>query len=364
MKYISTFSGIEAASVAWHPLGFEPVVFADFDEFPSAVLAHHFPEIPNLGDVTKVNWNEYEKKAELVVGGSPCQSFSVAGQRLGMDDPRGNLALHFLGIVRSIQPRWFLFENVPGLLSSDGGRDFATFIGEVAKCGYGFAYRVLDAQHFGVAQRRRRVFVVGYLGDWRNPAKVLFEQESLRGNTQKGKKERQGITENSCNGFKTSSEKLEIPKLAPTLTGNGAGLSRPVNQWQEDSWYIPTVAGSLDTECGGNKLTHQSIENGHIVPEKIGTLTTKSTTSNGARDVEDGYVIPVASEKMKVRRLTPIEAERLQGFEDDYTRIPYRGKPREQCPDGPRYKAMGNSMAVPVVRWIGERIKMVNDDVC
>jgi len=364
MNYMSLCSGVEAISVAWKELGFNPVAFSEIEKFPSAVLDYHYPNVPNLGDMT--NYKEWKNDGTvgLIVGGTPCQSFSIAGLRRGLEDPRGNLMLTFGAIIKKYRPSWVLWENVPGVLSSNRGRDFGTFLAMLGQFGYGYAYRVLDAQHFGVAQRRRRVFVVGYLGDWRNPAKVLFEQESVRGNTQKGKEEKQGTAENSCNGFKTSSEKLEIPKLAPTLTGNGAGLSRPVNQWQEDSWYIPTVAGSLDTECGGNKLTHQSIENGHIVPEKIGTLTTKSTTSNGARDVEDGYVIPVASEKMKVRRLTPIEAERLQGFEDDYTRIPYRGKPREQCPDGPRYKAMGNSMAVPVVRWIGERIKMVNDDVC
>ena len=188
MRYISTFSGIEAATVAWHDLGWDPVVFADIDEFPSAVLAHHYPQIENVGDVMKHEWKQYKGKCELIVGGSPCQSFSVAGHRLGMDDPRGNLALHFLKIVRDIQPKWFVYENVPGLLSSDGGRDFAAFLAEVAKCGYGFAYRVLDAQHFGVPQRRRRVFVVGHIDeDWRSPAAVLFESESLCRDSKKSK---------------------------------------------------------------------------------------------------------------------------------------------------------------------------------
>tara|TARA_X000001382_G_scaffold124895_1_gene109862 strand:+ start:1005 stop:2321 length:1317 start_codon:yes stop_codon:yes gene_type:complete len=438
MNYMSLCSGVEAISVAWKGLGFNPVAFSEIEKFPSAVLEHHYPNVPNYGDMT--NYKEWKNDGTvgLIVGGTPCQSFSIAGLRKGLEDPRGNLMLTFGAIIKKYRPTWLLWENVPGVLSSNKGRDFGTFLAMLGQFGYGYAYRVLDAQHFGVAQRRRRVFVVGYLGDWRNPAKVLFEQESLRGDTQKGKKKEQGTAENSCNGSGASGEGLEIPKLAPTLTGNGAGLSRPGNQWQEDSWYIPTVAGSLDTECGGNKLTHQSMENGHIlpekaptlcanlskqvtnqmlnnadayfhiVPEKIGTLTTRSTTSTGARDVEEGFAFPVTYsfdsmngnsmkspnphsgvretetattlvtrpntpedlrgglgivEKLKVRRLTPIEAERLQGFEDDYTRIPYRGKPKEQCPDGPRYKAMGNSMAVPVVRWIGQRIKMVNDDV-
>ena len=409
MNYMSLCSGVEAISVAWKGLGFVPVAFSEIEKFPSAVLEHHYPNVPNYGDMT--NYKEWKNDGTvgLIVGGTPCQSFSIAGLRKGLEDPRGNLMLTFGAIIKKYRPTWLLWENVPGVLSSNRGRDFGTFLAMLGQFGYGYAYRILDAQHFGVSQRRRRVFVVGYLGDWRNPAKVLFEQESLRGDTQKGKKERQGVTENSYNGSGASSKGVEIPKLAPTLTNSAAGLSRPGNDCNSDSWYIPTVARSLDTECGGNKLTHQSIENGHIVPEKIGTLTTRSSLAMGARDVEEGFAFPVTYsfdsmngnsmkspnphsgvretetattlvtrpntpedlrgglgivEKLKVRRLTPIEAERLQGFEDDYTRIPYRGKPKEQCPDGPRYKAMGNSMAVPVVRWIGQRIKMVNDDVC
>ena len=449
MNYMSLCSGVEAISVAWKGLGFNPVAFSEIEKFPSAVLEHHYPNVPNLGDMTNYKEWKNDGTVNLIVGGTPCQSFSIAGLRRGLEDPRGNLMLTFGAIIKKYRPTWVLWENVPGVLSSNRGRDFGTFLAMLGQFGYGYAYRVLDAQHFGVAQRRRRVFVVGYLGDWRNPAKVLFEQESVRGVTQKGKKEKQGTAENSCNGSKASSEGLDLPKLSPTLTNSGTGLTRPGHN--EDGWYIPTVAGSLDTECGGNKLTHQSIENGHIVPEKIGTLTTRSSLAMGARDVEEGFAFPVAYsfdslssnsmkssnphsgvreveksrtldttlptpdknqggigiverksvaysfhdsfenkvketnvcptiptrvfsptdrkgglgivEKLKVRRLTPIEAERLQGFEDDYTKIPYRGKPKEQCPDGPRYKAMGNSMAVPVVRWIGQRIKMVNDDV-
>ena len=397
MNYMSLCSGVEAISVAWKGLGFNPVAFSEIEKFPSAVLEHHYPNVPNLGDMT--NYKEWKNDGTvgLIVGGTPCQSFSIAGLRRGLEDPRGNLMLTFGAIIKKYRPSWVLWENVPGVLSSNKGRDFGTFLAMLGQFGYGYAYRVLDAQHFGVAQRRRRVFVVGYLGDWRNPAKVLFEQESVRGDTQKGKKEKQGTAENSCNGSGASSED------------------------------IPTVAGSLDTECGGNKLTHQSIENGHILPvysihdqatrhcgkrgskndgkgnglgvsddNKSYTLTSgdkhavaysfdslssnsmkSSNPHSGVREVEKSRTLDTTLptpdknqggigivEKLKVRRLTPIEAERLQGFEDDYTRIPYRGKPKEECPDGPRYKAMGNSMAVPVVRWIGERIKMVNDDVC
>ena len=174
-------SGIEAATVAWHPLGWEAAGFAEIEAFPAAVLAHHYPAVRNYGDMTK--HKEWDLGAiDLLVGGTPCQSFSVAGLRKGLDDPRGNLMLTYLAIADQRRPRWLVWENVPGVLSSNGGKDFGTFLGALAELGYGFAYRVLDAQYFGVAQRRRRVFVVGYLGDWRRAAAVLFERHSLSGN--------------------------------------------------------------------------------------------------------------------------------------------------------------------------------------
>jgi DNA (cytosine-5)-methyltransferase 1 len=180
VRYLSVCSGIEAATVAWHPLGFEPVAFAEIEPFPSAVLNHHYPSVPNWGDLTKFQeWPD--ASVDLLVGGTPCQSFSVAGLRKGMADPRGNLALTYLALADRYRPRWVVWENVPGVLSSAGGRDFGAFLGGLAELGYGFAYRVLDAQYFGLAQRRKRVFVVGHLGDWRRAAAVLFERESLSG---------------------------------------------------------------------------------------------------------------------------------------------------------------------------------------
>lgn len=185
MVYGSVCSGIEAASVAWRPLGWEPAWLSEIEPFPCAVLKHHYPDVENLGDTTKIYGNETFKKSriDLLVGGTPCQSFSLAGQRAGLDDPRGDLALEFLRITEAKRPRWFVWENVPGVMSSTGGRDFGAFLGELAKCGYGFAHRVLDAQFFGrpeVPQRRRRVFVVGYLGDWDRPRKVLSYGQDVR----------------------------------------------------------------------------------------------------------------------------------------------------------------------------------------
>lgn len=181
MRYLSVCSGIEAATVAWHGLGWEAAAFSEIEVFPRALLAHHYPAIPLHGDFTTIGENDYGA-IDLIVGGTPCQSFSVAGLRKGFADERGNLTLEFIRLAQRKKPRWILWENVPGVLSQDKGRAFGAFLGGLAECGYGFAYRILDAQYFGVPQRRRRVFVVGYFGDWRPAAAVLFEQESLRGN--------------------------------------------------------------------------------------------------------------------------------------------------------------------------------------
>ena len=180
MKVLSVCSGIEAASVAWRPLGWESVAFSEVDAFPSAVLRHYYPDVPNWGDMTRFKeWPDAD--IDLLVGGTPCQSFSVAGLRAGLDDPRGSLMLVYLAIARRYRPRWLVWENVPGVLSADDGRAFGSLLGGLAELGYGFAYRVLDAQYFGLAQRRKRVFVVGHLGDWHRAAAVLFERASLSG---------------------------------------------------------------------------------------------------------------------------------------------------------------------------------------
>jgi len=449
MKYLSLCSGIEAATVAWHPLGWEAVAYSEIERFPSEVLAHHYPNTPNLGDMTKFKEWTNVSDVDLLVGGTPCQSFSVAGLRKGLDDPRGNLMLTYLAIADKYRPRWLVWENVPGVLSSNSGKDFGVFLGALGELGYGFAYRVLDAQYFGVAQRRRRVFVVGYLGDWRAAAAVLFERHSLQGHPAPSREKRQSAAAST----------------------------------------IPSVAGSLDTECGGGKLTHQSVANGHLVQttafyesslaqykqaDVSGTTKASGGVAGGGsetfiaqtvfemhgqdsrvRDLGDtcstvtstwgtgGGNVPVALQpialaentigrqphnggngdgftdggpmytlnatgvhgvaqpiayniapgkgalkddihvtdadatktldasgsnpamhqggaailqSMAVRRLTPTECERLQGFPDNYTDIKSKNKP---TPDGPRYKALGNSMAVPVMAWIGKRIEQV-----
>jgi len=217
MKYLSVCSGIEAASVAWQPLGWEAVGFSEIEKFPSQVLAHHYPDVPNFGDMTKYKeWNL--DTVNLLVGGTPCQSFSVAGLRKGLEDPRGNLMLTYCGLLDWFRPQWFVWENVPGVLSSNGGRDFGSFLGALAELGYGFAYRVFDAQYFGVAQRRRRVFVVGHFGDWKPAAEVLFESESLRGDSppsREARKETSVFTPSSIGGYRQG---------AGTLRASGGDL--------------------------------------------------------------------------------------------------------------------------------------------
>jgi DNA (cytosine-5)-methyltransferase 1 len=333
MRYGSVCSGVEAATAAWHPLGWEPQWFSEIEKFPSAVLAHHYPDVPNLGDMTKFKEWPIDRSIDLLVGGTPCQSFSVAGLRKGLDDPRGNLMLTYLAIAAQYQPKWLVWENVPGVLPSQRGRDFGTFLGALGQLGYGFAYRVLDAQYFGVAQRRRRVFVVGYLGDWRRAAAVLFERESMSGHPAPSREAGQ--------------------EAAPTVT-QGAPFSRTGNQRVEaeavvaqclttrtGSAYDPTTE-TLPIAFGAQNSANQ----GDSVSTKITPTLDKSKT-------------PAVMNDLQVRRLTPTECERLQGFPDNYTQIPWRSKAAKDCPDGPRYKAMGNSMAVPVMRWIGERIQMV-----
>jgi DNA (cytosine-5)-methyltransferase 1 len=266
--------------------------------------------------MTTINQNPIadERPIDLLVGGTPCQSFSVAGLRKGLADPRGNLMLTFLSIADKFRPKWVVWENVPGVLSSNGGKDFGTFLGALGELGYGFAYRVLDAQHFGVAQRRRRVFVVGYLGDWRVAAAVLFESESLQGNTKPSRKKREEVASNDEGSV------------------GEAGDSQP-------------IAFKVRSGCeGGGK--------GYLGQQE------QAFTISTMQDQQIAQPIAVLH-SMAIRRLTPKECERLQGFPDDWTKIPYRNKPADQCPDGPRYKACGNSMAVPVMRWIGERINLI-----
>jgi len=544
VKYVSIFSGIEAATVAWHPLGWEPLAFSEIDPFPSTVLQHHYPDIPNLGDITKIDWSPYVGAADIVVGGSPCQSFSVAGKREGLAGASG-LMFEYIRAVRELRPRWFVWENVPGAFTSERGEAYRQLLSEMDALGYGLAWRVLDAQFFGVAQRRERVFLVGSLGTMRC-AEVLFERESLSWNHQSSRQKRQALTEEAqervgeadhdsgcLNPGETQSRRVyPASGVYPTLSTrekSGQNQESVFTQFGDD------VAGTLTSrydsspcvDRGANVVvderdkvflcqTAQTGSNGKLVKQDdvmntldrtnstavaaldfnptdarlryanddvSQTLTARARTGGNqvplvqvqplvfnpnagitekgggfalsedvtptlktdhnpavafasnqrdeVRELEvagalaaqpgikqqtyicraDGQANAMTSVDMAptltshakkdppliypaedsigedaliqrdmsatlsthntqtlitggrekrsltVRRLTPRECERLQGFPDDYTDIPYRNK--EHAPDGPRYKALGNSMAVPVMRWIGERIRMV-----
>lgn len=330
MKFLSVCSGIEAASCAWNPLGWEAAAFSEIEPFPCSVLAHHFPNVPNWGDMTKFkDWPD--AAIDLLCGGTPCQSFSVAGLRKGLDDPRGNLMLTYGAIAAKYRPRWLVWENVPGVLSSDGGRDFGSFLGLLGQLGYGFAYRVLDAQYAGVPQRRRRVFVVGCLGDWRSAAAVLFERHSLSGHPapsrQAGQEPARRLTRGSGGGQRYDGETETF--IAHSLTGEGFDAS-------EDGTGRGTPL--VPIHFGGGSYPTVDEDGGAPTP------TTR-------RAYQSGVMLGA-----QVRRLTPRECERLQGFPDGWTDVPHRGKP---AADGPRYKALGNSWAVPCARWIGERINAV-----
>lgn len=512
LNFLSVCSGIEAASVAWHPLGWRASAVSEIDPFPCHVLAHRqgagrplfmpdpdapglsivdrrrraaaikamatVPEggrIPNLGDMTQFKeWPDLGT-TDLLVGGTPCQSFSVAGLRKGLDDPRGNLALTYLALADRYRPEWVVWENVPGVLSSNGGRDFGAFLGGLVKLGYGFAYRVLDAQYirtlgfpWAVPQRRRRVFVVGYLGDWRPAAAVLFDGQSLRGDPPPRRQAGQGVagTLDAGLGVRGQPEGERghlIPSVSPTLRagGNRTGGDRPPGTDVDTcETLIPSVANPLTARMhkgvnttmdeGQTMVAHSlradgfdasedgtgrgtpivpvafDIKNGlaphgaaavsdaafplkasdHKDPQLVafdskasqpaaledGTSPTLRAMNHSGSHANAGGQLAVAFDAQAggntglahssevagalhgggkhggraavatlwaVRRLTPLECERLQGVPDGYTDVPYRG--RNHTPDGPRYKSLGNSMARNAMEWIGQRIQHVRE---
>lgn len=418
LRYLSVCSGIEAASVAWAPLMWSPVGFAEIEAFPSAVLAHrHGSNLPgqpwsgnappNFGDMTRFKeWPD--ATIDLLVGGTPCQSFSVAGLRKGMADPRGNLALTYLAIADRYRPEWLVWENVPGVLSSNGGRDFGAIVGGMVELGYSPSWRVLDAQYvrvdgFGraVPQRRRRVFVVGNSGDWRRSAAVLFEPESLSGNPPPRREAGKGLTRDIAPSL-TSGGRSDYPAdsrgqdaiIAIPSTGDVAHCLNAGGMGRQDYETETVIAHALRAD--GFDASEDGTGRGTpLVPVVAKTLTRGAESSGkggyaGRRQEDDDNLIAfnntgqgwwdeatvaatlrkgddqggggaressIVAQQWAIRRLTPRECERLQGFPDDYTLIPYRGK---LAADGPRYKAIGNSMAVNVMRWLGRRIELVN----
>lgn len=533
MIYASVCSGVEAASLAWMPLGWEAAWFSEIEPFPCAILKHRFPEVPNLGDMTKIKVETIEDETgktgklqrfkndgadvvvpggvDLLVGGTPCQGFSVAGKQDGLDDPRSALCLAYCELLETMRPRWFVWENVPGVLCANQGDDFRAFLRKIDEIGYSVAWRMLDAQYVrvdgyprAVPQRRRRVFVVGHLGDWRYPASVLFEPGCLPGDTPSRRVKGAGVARNltastggasgkeqqhtfisgdgrplnaikviatgqanaetvtdlcvnlTCNheapivcGYETGHGYWQSGDIAGTLRAGGEnGPSRPSNiicagfsggqgvkaggigyedevaptirSAESGSNQVPNVicyenhaqdsrikpcgeyspqinakAGTggcnlpLVQECFpinsmiigenvkvGDRQTTGIGNNGDLLPtissahhhavavaeNIIGRKENTGANGTGAQ-VELAYTqnatsVMGVSVNTSVRRLLPVECERLMGFPDNWTRIAWKGKPEEKCPDAPRYKACGNSMCVNVMRWIGMRIEL------
>jgi DNA (cytosine-5)-methyltransferase 1 len=413
MRYLSVCSGIEAASVAWHHLGWKPVAFSEIEPFPCSVLKHRFPDVPNYGDMTAYEqWPIERGSIDLLVGGTPCQSFSVAGLRQGLADPRGNLMLTYLGIAARLRPKWIVWENVPGVLSSGRGRDFGSFLGALGQLGYGWAYRVLDAQYLrvgnwpkAVPQRRRRVFVVGRLiergaGDWSAAGKVLAIREGLQRHLAESRTKRQAVagspadgthggcwwdggdtaatlTKQNANGAQRMPDKdnfgaILTPAIRALCARDYKGVSsqyfedgkvivtpyrkskRAQSATDDESWVVAEQSNTINGWDVGDRDTH-AVAHAFYSTDGSHGINQHPEVSPAVK-VGSGLGIPsppAVARAMTVRRLTPRECERLQGFPDDWTLVPHRGKP---AADGPRYKALGNSMACNCMAWIGEQI--------
>ena len=444
LTYGSVCSGIEAASVAWEPIGMKPIWFSEIEPFPSAVLAAHWPQIDNLGDMTKIAAAVRAGDVpapDLLVGGTPCQAFSVAGLRGGLSDERGQLTLSYVELADSIdekreqngeQPAIIVWENVPGVLSSKDNA-FGCFLAGLAgeseelkptgekwtNVGYvsgpkrTVAWRILDAQYFGVAQRRRRVFVVASARTDICPAEILFEYDSLRGDITPCGETGQTVAALTKNGvgatgaddnqaqaghliaFGGGNTSGEI-KVATTCTAHGARLDFDTDTFAVHGTQDPDVNHELAHTLGRNHgqenacIAFSCKDYGADATENLSPTLRAGNSSNSNQNSGQPPAIALAgntigrapqnggngtgydesgvsytltksdihgvSVRNSVRRLTPVECERLQGFPDNHTLISWRGKDAADCPDGPRYRAIGNSMAVPVMRWIGERI--------
>jgi DNA (cytosine-5)-methyltransferase 1 len=470
MRYGSLCSGIEAASAAWKPLGWECAYVSEIEPFPCAVLKHHYSGVPNLGDMTAITDEQLNAHPiNLLVAGTPCQGFSVAGLRGGMADPRSQLAQEFLGIAGRAHAEWLVWENVPGVLSSwtdeatfapseesrsvlqadgldpadfievDQTNDFDQFTSAIRERGYSLAWGILDAQYFGLAQRRQRVFIVASIGEWTGPAAVLFDRESLCGDSapcrETGQRVAASLTRGAdssgaggyagrrreddtniiaANNFgeretatalSTKNERLDgdtetfvVHSLRADgfdASEDGTGRGTPIvpisfgwNKSSSQSLRVdedttdslqsspcsnPAVAfaqnqrnevremdvvGALAGEPGMKQQTYVSYT--VTGTNKTNRIAFENDLAGAVRTnppgAQENSSTTCVSNGMAVRRLTPRECERLQGFPDDFTAIPVRGKP---AADGPRYRALGNSMAVPVMRWIGERIAKV-----
>lgn len=440
IRCLSVCSGIEAWSCAVEGMdGYAVSALSEIEPFPCAVLAERYPFVPNLGDMTKINGWAMRGQIDLLVGGTPCQGFSVAGLRGGLNDPRSGLAGHYVRLAAELRVPWLLWENVPGALSTSAGGDFRAFVSALDELGYGLAWAVLDAQWFGVPQRRQRLFLVGRLGDWRGPGAVLFEPGRVCRNPPARRSKREGNPSpaEGCIGAGSG------PDVCPTMTSSGAGFARVDGRAEHDCETLvvqpnevsstlcasgagtdrPSAQGSQEGFCVVSMKTDNTKANGTYIsdapvsytldtlappavfpineerafnrPEAMSgafgnphdpmfALDTKHVHAVAPLDLRHllrddasfgglglpnepvgsltcgmtGGGNPLAmaplSPPLYPRRLTPLECERLQGFPDGWTDVRFQGKPAR---DTLRYRALGNSMAVPVMRWLAEGIR-------
>lgn len=381
MRYLSLFSGIEAATQAWQPLGWECVAVSEIEPFPCAVLEHHYPNVPNLGDVTKITEQQIKDlgQIDLIVFGSPCQNLSVAGNRKGFEGEQSSLFYAAMEIIkyakRHCKTRFALWENVPGAFSSNKGADFTEVVKHMAgldelntpKNGWGkegaavgsnglLEWSVLDAQWFGLAQRRKRVFAIVDFGDWTSRPPILLERESLRGDSAPSRETGQDFTADvRASTYREGSFGQFVETHADgTVRASGGCLGG-------GSESLICCHGTQDPISNNETAYALGCNNGqeNVVVLAVSDVCGTLTRSHGDRGVcMDSFASgQCAIGKGYVRRLTPIECERLQGFPDDFTKIPYRNKSADDCPNGVRYKALGNSMAVNVMAWIGQRVQ-------
>jgi DNA (cytosine-5)-methyltransferase 1 len=437
VRYIALFAGVAPHTAAFREIGWECVAFSEIEPFPCAVLAYRFPEIPNLGDIRKITEAQIKSlgHVDAVLFGFPCQDLSVAGKRAGLKTTdgkhtRSGLFFEAMRVVRISGARFALAENVPGLFSSNGGRDFAAVVGEMAGVDFdvpdgGWAdsgvaigpeglveWCVLDAQFFGLAQRRRRVFLIRDTGNWQRRRPLLLERTCLQGNPAPSRTTRKEFADGIRDGvagsigahrtggwgmeldnsgafipevcapelarfLSTSNERIELPEVCGTLS-DGAHMGGGLNG--QDAYtgrIIPVTAFSAKDHgadaseevsptlrAGGFDKSHANSGNWMAVAfsagqsSEAGSLGLREEQSPTLRGAASGTnQVPAMMQGMAVRRLTPRECERLQGMSDDFTLIPWKGK---NAPDGPRYKAIGNSWAVPVLTWIAKRINEVH----
>jgi len=347
MNFGSLFSGIGGFDLGLDRAGMHCAWQVEIDKHCNTILENHWPEVERYGDIKEV---KDLRRVDFVCGGFPCQDLSVAGKRSGLAGERSGLFFEFMRILSEITPQWVLIENVPGLLSSNEGRDMGTVIGELAERGYGWAYRVLDAQYFGVAQRRRRVFIVGCLGDGRSAAEVLFEQESVSGDSPPSREEGKELAKDVAVSLREGEGQRGLTVAHALARGSVSSGYRYDPNGEElivsGALGVRTCrsVGAQDAACG-HLLAIAQNQRGELRTSKVHPQLTCGGGKPG-----QGY--PAVQIGMAARKLTPVECERLQGFPDGWT---------EGCSDSARYRMLGNAVAVPVAEWIGMRIQALHN---